>query len=162
MTATAEPNTTEVTLTGAPGGSRLERLLAAFLLDLDDSGPSRANGEVGIAVLLDGDHGLSTWDASCEPSYTACEMEVMAESGPGTAALEARALVRVPDLAVETRWPRWRKVAVQLRWRSVLAAPVELEEGRGAVIVYATDVLALDAPGLLDRMSRLGGAGERR
>jgi hypothetical protein len=154
LTATAE-QPAEV---GDGQPSRLERLLAAFHLDPEFPEHSRAAGQIGIAVLLDGDGARSTWDASGEPSYTACEMEVLVESGPGTAALESRGVVRVPDLAAETRWAVWRKVAQQLRWRSALAAPVLLEEGLAAVIVYSTDRFALDAPGLLDRMARLGDA----
>ena len=100
--------------------------------------------------------GMSAWDATCEPAYTAGDVEALVEVGPGTVARDRGEPVWVPDLLAEERWQAWRKVALLLGWRSALAVPVTLEEGSGAVVVYCCEGTTLDLLRLLDRVVSLG------
>ncbi|HJQ06017.1 MAG TPA: hypothetical protein VJ872_11270 [Nocardioides sp.] len=129
MTAIAEP------VPGAHEG--WEHLLEACLVDLALLGPEIAAGAVGAAVLADGRDGLFTADANGENAHTACEIEALTGSGPGSLALDRSEIVWVPDVAAEHRWRPWRR-AVKGIWSSALALPVKVDGTPGAVILYAS------------------------
>lgn len=126
---------------------RLARLLATGRLDPDLLDACRDLRSVGIAVMAEGAAGRSTWDASSEPAFTACESEVLAGGGPATAALDAGELVHAPDLAQSGRpeWLVFSGIACRLGWRTAVAAPVSWAGGAGAVVVYSVEPGALAA-----------------
>ncbi|MEV4150095.1 GAF domain-containing protein [Amycolatopsis sp. NPDC049691] len=61
------------------------------------------------------------------------------ESGPCLVAWADRVVVRVDDLAHDTRWPRWTPFATELGLRASLSAPlVAGDTALGAMKVYGT------------------------
>lgn len=141
---------------------RLTRLLATRRLEPDLLDACRDLRTLGIAVLVEAAAGHTTWDATSEPAFTACESEVLTGGGPAMAALESGALVSVADVAESSRpeWLLWSRIAGQLGWRSAVAVPVCWDGGSGAVVVYSVDPMGLSA--LLPKGSALGDAGESR
>jgi GAF domain-containing protein len=68
--------------------------------------------------------------------------------GPCLTAAVERRLVRIDDLAVDQRWPRWADAARPLGLRAVMSAPlVAGNTALGAIKVYA------DRPGVFDARS---------
>lgn len=61
--------------------------------------------------------------------------------GPCLTAARERAIVVVPDLRVEQRWPGYVRHLISVGIRSVLAVPFQLEDGDGAALnLYSRDV----------------------
>jgi GAF domain-containing protein len=70
------------------------------------------------------------------------------DEGPCLTAASTRQLVRIDDLTVDRRWPRWAEAALPLGLRSAMSAPlVAADRTLGAIKVYA------EQPGVFDRRS---------
>jgi GAF domain-containing protein len=69
------------------------------------------------------------------------------DSGPCLTAWRDRVLVRIDDVAAETRWPDWTASVASLGVRSVLSAPlVAGDTSIGAIKVYSPEARAYGAP----------------
>lgn len=145
LTAVAEP------VPGAHQG--WEHLLLACRVDLALLSTEIADGTVGVAVLSDSPDGTFTADASGENAHTACEIEVLTGTGPGSRAMDRGEAVWVPDVAGEHRWRSWRRAVTGI-WASALALPVDVDGTPGAVILYAS--AASGAESLLSLVGTVG------
>lgn len=70
------------------------------------------------------------------------------DEGPCLTAVATREVVRIDDLGVDRRWPRWAEAALPLGLRAAMSAPlVAADRCPGAIKVYA------EQPGTFDRQS---------
>lgn len=56
--------------------------------------------------------------------------------GPSLAALESGATVSIPDVRVDSRWPRYDRAVVKAGQLSVLALPLPLDPGAAAALAF--------------------------
>ncbi|MGY1715802.1 GAF domain-containing protein [Geodermatophilus sp. SYSU D01106] len=102
-------------------------------------------GAAGAGVSIVDEQGRRSAGATDRRVEQADALQYELDEGPCLAAVAGRQLVRVPDLATETRWPRWAAGAARLGLTASLSAPlVAGERTLGALKVYA------DTPGVLD------------
>jgi len=97
-------------------------------------------GSRGAGVTLAGDGGPMTTAASDEAVERADSLQYEVDEGPCLEAMRLMRLVRIDDLAQETRWPAWTGPARSLRIRSVLSVPLQVRgDVTGALKVYSPD-----------------------
>ena len=96
-------------------------------------------GSVGAGVSLLDDAGRRrTTGASDERVEHADDLQYELQEGPCLAAWAGRVLVRVDDVTVDDRWPRWSRAVAACGVRSVMSAPlVAGDRALGALKVYA-------------------------
>jgi GAF domain-containing protein len=89
--------------------------------------------------MVDSDGARSTTAATDELVERADRIQYELGSGPCLVAWADRTVVRVDDLARDTRWPRWARRAHELGLRTSLSAPlVAGDVALGAIKVYGT------------------------
>jgi GAF domain-containing protein len=99
-------------------------------------------GSTGAAVTLTDEGRLMTTAATDETVRQADELQYEVDAGPCLEAMRQQRVVRVDDLAHETRWPEWTSRARSLGIASVLSVPLHLRgEVSGAIKVYAPQPL---------------------
>ncbi len=91
----------------------------------------------GLTVAGPGTEILSV--AATDPSVEQVDaLQYELGEGPCLTAWRKRVLVRVDDLAAETRWPRWTAAAAQASVAACLSAPLVMgDSALGAVKIYA-------------------------
>jgi GAF domain-containing protein len=126
--------------------------LSVRLLDADDSAAAlerltaftagAVRGTVRCSVVLIGEGGPLTRTGHGAPGETCDEVQYASGAGPALEAARTRALVVVPDLANDPRWPSLAEPARADRVRSVVAIPLDVPRAEvGALSLY------LDRPG---------------
>jgi len=89
-------------------------------------------------TVVDGDTDRVTVAGTDALVRTADAQQYALGEGPCLTAWAERAVVRVDDLADETRWPRWARAARDLGLASALSAPLLVgDEALGALKLYA-------------------------
>jgi len=105
-------------------------------------------GAVGAGVSVIDERGRRSSGSTDARVERADALQYELDEGPCLAAARNRGLVRIDDLAVDGRWPRWSAAVSGLGLRAAMSAPmVTGEEGLGALKVYA------DEPGTFDAQS---------
>jgi GAF domain-containing protein len=100
----------------------------------------------GVGVLLRAEHGLAVVTANSEPGRIVEELEAALAEGPCSLALDTGEQVPIPDLAAETRFPRFTPRALEAGVRSVHALPMTVRgEAAGSVDIVALRPLHLSA-----------------
>jgi GAF domain-containing protein len=96
-------------------------------------------GTDGAGVTLLSEHGEPTTAAASNPLVsTTDDLQYALDEGPCLTAWRCRVVVRVDDVAQETRWPRWVAAATKTGVRSVVSVPlVAGGDALGALKVYA-------------------------
>ena len=97
----------------------------------------------GISLIEDG---IRVSTASTSALVTlADERQYELGEGPCLTSWARSVLVRIDDLDVDDRWPRWAEAARKLHLRSVLSTPVRGSRGSlGAIKVYSEQPNAFD------------------
>jgi GAF domain-containing protein len=105
-------------------------------------------GAVGAGVSVIDERGRRSSGCTDARVERADALQYELDEGPCLAATAGRRVVRIDDLAVDRRWPRWADVVAELGVRAVMSAPmVGGDRSLGAVKVYA------DRPGVFDAQS---------
>ncbi|MBB3081840.1 GAF and ANTAR domain-containing protein [Geodermatophilus sabuli] len=105
-------------------------------------------GAVGAGVSVIDERGRRSSGSTDARVERADALQYELDEGPCLAATAGRQVVRIDDLAVDRRWPRWADAVAALGVRAVLSAPmVGGDLALGAVKVYA------DRPGVFDAQS---------
>ncbi|MGX4710648.1 GAF domain-containing protein [Rhodococcus ruber] len=96
-------------------------------------------GSVGAGITLLAGDGAETTTAATDPVVERLDaLQYELGEGPCLTALRDRILVRVDDLATESRWPRWSALAAEAGMGAVLSAPlVSADRTLGAIKVYS-------------------------
>lgn len=105
------------------------------------------SGASGAGVtLIDVDGRRTSAAATSDLVAEADRLQYELDEGPCLTACADRELVRIDDLAQETRWPRWTEVALPLGLRSSLSVPmVAPDRVLGAIKVYGQEPNAFTA-----------------
>jgi GAF domain-containing protein len=94
-------------------------------------------GTLGAAVTVVDEHGTRSKAASNEAAERADALQYQFDEGPCLTAWQTGELVRVDDTTTDGRWPRWNEAVSRLGVRSVLSAPLLMDdESIGAMKVY--------------------------
>ena len=94
-------------------------------------------GTLGAAVTVVDEHGTRSRAASNAATEEADALQYEFDEGPCLTAWRTREVVRIDDTTTDGRWPRWNEAASRLGVRSVLSAPLVVdEESIGAMKVY--------------------------
>jgi GAF domain-containing protein len=142
----AEPHPIEV--------AGLLRELAVKLLDARDLDQALDDVAATVHATLGVPCGISVWGVNhpaCPAARPAAfvvlsETELLAGDGPGLTAIQHRDVVACGDLAVEQRWPDWRRQALRHGLRSVLIIPLDVDGDTVASLsLYATEPHGIDA-----------------
>jgi GAF domain-containing protein len=98
-------------------------------------------GTIGSGVTLLDDEGRKATAAASDLLVERVDaLQYELNEGPCLSAWAERAVFRVEDTALETRWPRWSSAAASLGMRAALSAPlVAGGTSLGAIKVYATE-----------------------
>jgi GAF domain-containing protein len=103
-------------------------------------------GSVGAGISIVDERGRRTSAATDSRVEQADALQYERDEGPCLAATALRQVVRVDDLTVDPRWPRWAEAAAPLGLRAALSAPLVVgDRGLGAMKVYAEEPHAVDA-----------------
>ncbi|MGP5319187.1 GAF and ANTAR domain-containing protein [Arthrobacter rhombi] len=95
---------------------------------------SETGEEVLCGITLLRHKRAGTVASSSETAQEMDEVQYKYKDGPCLSASRTQALVEVPDLASDGRWPTYSEYVVGQGIRSVLAIPFELEIGDGAAL----------------------------
>ena len=96
-------------------------------------------GTTGGGITLLDAAGKRTTAASDPIVARADALQYELDEGPCLTAARDRQLVRIDDLRVDTRWPRWGERAAGLGLRSMISAPMLVgAESLGAIKAYST------------------------
>ena len=120
--------------------------LLSFLDLLVDRSMAVVDAAAGGVLLSDGNGKLKPLVSSDETTRTLELFELQSDEGPCIDSYRGNQRVAENDLARSARWPRFRKVALESGYRSVLAIPMRL---RGDVIGALN--LFGDRPGPVER-----------
>jgi GAF domain-containing protein len=102
-------------------------------------------GATGAGVSVMDDRGRRSSGSTDDRVRLADRLQYELEEGPCLTAAVGRELVRMDDLASDTRWPRWSAAAARLGLGAAMSAPVATGDiSLGAMKVYA------DEPGTFD------------
>lgn len=103
-------------------------------------------GSAGAGVTLVDPHGRRTTAAASDARVEhADRLQYELDEGPCLAAWATGSVVRVTELATDTRWPRWAEAAVGLGLGSALSVPLATDTASlGAMKVYASQPRAFD------------------
>lgn len=94
-------------------------------------------GTLGAAVTVVDEHGKRSKAASNQMAEQADALQYEFDDGPCLTAWRTQELVRIDDTTTDARWPRWNEAASRLGVRSVLSAPLVLDDASiGAMKVY--------------------------
>ena len=105
-------------------------------------------GAVGAGVSIIDERGRRSSGSTDARVERADALQYELDEGPCLAATVGRQMIRVDDLAVDGRWPRWADAVTALGVRAAMSAPmVGGDLSFGAVKVYA------DRPGAFDQHS---------
>jgi GAF domain-containing protein len=98
-------------------------------------------GAAGAGVTVIDHRGRRiSWGATDARVEQADGLQYEHDEGPCLAAARRRELVRVDDIATETRWPRWTAAVLPLGLRSAASAPlVAGDRSLGAIKVYGDE-----------------------
>ncbi|WP_238010320.1 GAF and ANTAR domain-containing protein [Dactylosporangium sp. AC04546] len=108
------------------------------LEDLVETAADLVDGASWCAVTLVRAGGPSTAAASSGLPEALLDSQYDSGTGPSMEAIRSRDLILSDDLAVDTRWPRWRERALDAGVRGVLTVPVDIDEQViGALTVYS-------------------------
>ncbi|GHS87411.1 RNA-binding protein [Actinomycetota bacterium] len=90
--------------------------------------------------------GYATAVSASDPGAAECdEVEYRADAGPCLESIDVGHVVRCPDIAQETRWPRWCAAALAHGYASAAAVPRALRPGTAiALNLYSTRPHAWD------------------
>jgi len=98
----------------------------------------------GVTLIRDGRKYTAAYTDDVVERADALQYEL--DEGPCISAWRENAIVRVDDVGVEERWPRWAPAAGTMGLRSVLSAPLRVRnEALGAIKVYSSEAAAYDA-----------------
>ncbi len=102
-------------------------------------------GAVGAGISIVDERGRRSSGSTDARVEQADALQYELDEGPCLAAAAGRRLVRVDDLAVDRRWPRWAAAVAPLGLRAAMSAPlVAGDASLGAFKVYA------ERPGTFD------------
>jgi GAF domain-containing protein len=94
-------------------------------------------GTLGAAVTVVDEHGKRSRAASNAAAERADALQYRLDEGPCLTAWASGEVVRIDDTLTDGRWPRWNEAAGRLGVRSVLSAPLLVDqESIGAMKVY--------------------------
>lgn len=101
----------------------------------------------GAGITLADAGGRRITAASTDPVVDRADsLQYELDEGPCLTSWDQRSTVRVDDIAVDTRWPRWAAAAAGTGLRSALSSPlVAGGAGLGAIKVYSTRTAAFGA-----------------
>jgi GAF domain-containing protein len=103
-------------------------------------------GSSGAGVSLVDERGKRSTASSNSLVEQADALQYQLDSGPCLTAWRDRVLVRIDDVATETRWPGWTAAVAPLGVGSMLSAPlVAGDVSIGAIKVYSSQTRAYDA-----------------
>jgi transcriptional regulator with GAF, ATPase, and Fis domain len=104
------------------------------------------SGAVGAGVTLVDARGQKESSGATDARVEqADDLQYRLGEGPCLAAAAGRHLVRLDDVATDTRWPRWSHEAASLGLHAALSAPLVAGGGTlGALKVYAEDAGTFD------------------
>lgn len=106
---------------------------------------------VGAGVTMADRWGIRTVAATDELVRQADALQYRFHAGPCLTAMRTRAVVRIDDIAADTRWPQWSGHAADLELSSLLSAPFTAgPTAIGAIKIYSNTPGAFD-----DRAARL-------
>lgn len=90
----------------------------------------------GVTLIREGKKYTAAYTDDLVERADALQYEL--DEGPCLSAWRESAVVRVDEMAAESRWPRWTPAAVSMGLRSSLSAPLRArEETTGAIKVYS-------------------------
>jgi hypothetical protein len=91
--------------------------------------------QCGVAMVSEGEP--ATFASAGAPADLLDEARCGDEGGPGIEAIRSRNIVLAQDLACESRWPAWTKLAREFGVASVLAYPFDVDTlNLGALTLY--------------------------
>lgn len=95
----------------------------------------------GAGITLMGSDGARQTAAGTDPVVLEADaLQYELDEGPCLDAWAQRRAIRVNDLSVESRWPRWAPAAVEFGMRSLLSAAMVVgETSVGALKLYGTE-----------------------
>jgi len=98
-------------------------------------------GTIGAGVTLLDNQGRKTTAAASDPLVERADgLQYELDEGPCLSAWAERAVFRVKDMTLESRWPRWSREVAALGLRAALSAPlIAGESSLGAIKVYAEE-----------------------
>ena len=103
-------------------------------------------GASGAGVSIIDERGRRSSGSTDERVEQADDLQYELDEGPCLTASATRELVKMDDLATDTRWPRWTAAAVRLGLRAAMSAPmVAGDVSVGALKVYAEEPGTFDA-----------------
>ena len=116
-----------------------EQTVAAALNQVASLARDTAPGTVGAGVTLVDEHGKTTSAAATDALVERVDsLQYDLGQGPCLTAWAERTVVRVDEVALETRWPRWVEAVRLWGLGAVLSAPVVARDSAlGAITIYA-------------------------
>ncbi|MDQ4102261.1 MAG: GAF and ANTAR domain-containing protein [Actinomycetota bacterium] len=98
-------------------------------------------GTIGAGVTLLDNQGRKTTAAASDPLVERADgLQYDLDEGPCLSAWAERAVFRVKDMTLESRWPRWSSEVAALGLRAALSAPlIAGGSSLGAIKVYAEE-----------------------
>jgi GAF domain-containing protein len=103
-------------------------------------------GTIGAGVTLVDEHGKRSRASSNHDVEEADGLQYRFDEGPCLTAWRSRRLVRLDDTTTDTRWPAWTTAVNAVGVRSVLSAPLVVDdEAIGAIKVYSDRPANYDA-----------------
>jgi GAF domain-containing protein len=101
---------------------------------------------IEASVTLVGPGGATTPAFTGQPAYDLDETQYALGYGPCLASAEAGQLVKIPDIATETRWPAFTEAALARNIRSTLSVPLPVQrQVIGALNLYAEELAVFDS-----------------
>jgi GAF domain-containing protein len=101
---------------------------------------------IEASITLVGPAGATTPAFTAQPAYDLDQTQYSLGYGPCLASAEAGQLVRIPDIATETRWPAFTQAALERNVRSTLSVPLPVQrQVIGALNLYAEDLAVFDS-----------------
>ncbi|HJV99961.1 MAG TPA: GAF and ANTAR domain-containing protein [Arthrobacter sp.] len=116
------------------GNPCVEKVLGGLAAYAADRLSSRG-GELSCGISLVRSRKSSTAAGSDPLARLMVRLEESRGQGPGLAASEGKAAVRIPDLRLEERWPEYTAAAAGRGFLSVLSVPLFLERPSRAVLI---------------------------
>lgn len=123
-----------------------EETVAAALGMLSSLAQETVPGSSGAGVSLIDEHQRRSSGSTDERVRQADDLQYELDEGPCLTAAVERRLIRIDDLAVDGRWPRWADAAVGLGFSAAMSAPlVAADVSLRAIKVYAEHPGTFDA-----------------
>jgi GAF domain-containing protein len=123
-----------------------EETVAAALGLLSSLAQETVPGSSGAGVSIIDEHQRRSSGSTDDRVLQADDLQYELGEGPCLSAAVERRLIRIDDLSVDPRWPRWAEAAAGLGFSAAMSAPlVAADASLGAIKVYAEHPGTFDA-----------------